>query len=1358
MFFTVVVINANMNNSHKRYKRFSFYLIIVIIIAVYLLTRLEPSVPYQFKDDPVYCVHNKAALPDPADSTEWTSAAAKLLYDKARLQLPCNVQSAYVGRTLYIRLHIAPEEIQRKLILPLAVPWDSKSNTTRTLVVKWSSADQQTFGKTKALLEPLGWGRKNCLARLNVTTPNLGFDTKTTGSQCYHGDMAITFRTSVSSADAQTTSTIDDYEIMLKSFVANPAHVGMFAAPSFNKIPGLEAPPEENKFSLVNISSDGLYRIKQETLNPDKNILCDEAGKQLALLSKGKQTYFFAQASSSPYSNTATYFVKPGKTPRPADKMASIKAKQATFLTTQTLAQKNFLFVKTDVFLSILDYQWVWHDFDAHQILNTTLTLPRSLAQKYVPVPCKLSFLTRETTASNELQRIKVGLGTFQTTVIIAHNTSSATFTVPPKILTNQNDFTLTAENADSGLLLDKIELGFPCVLADVQNSTATLKCLTGGKITVPKDMAVLRIVKNETDEFLQDGATIKTNDVLQISPLSMAKDATVTAPTKASLPVLNGNQTIFISHPSFIPTLTTYLDKTQEFDTPTPIVNTDLIYARYSHGIKTPTAIRDYLADLILTEKYPPLYAVLVGDCSLDYREVMANGIPDLLPSMSVKTADGSTGASDHYYADLCGNDMIADLFVSRLPFRTTEDLKNYLDKAALYSSGGFVTAKESVSSKLLFVADQEPEFENAVKELEKHVLPGFNKTTLNLSHYRWTDNWYYPDALANRKQLKTSPDATKDLLDKLNDGQALVAYFGHGSPNIWSNQRLWFGGGTENSDNLLLTNIAALPFLTAFSCNVGAIDYPLERWNICITEDMLCVKNGGIIGAYVPSGPNTSANHLRLAEQILDVMQTYSGTTINQDIALAEWRYIVQCDNNQQITALLPFYNVLGLGTITPNIKGNMEEVLTRPNRTAAQLLSITPASKQPLFSGKECTFDIELRNPTSLPIRPEITIDNDTLGAIGFLPYETISTSTQLQIPENTTIFTPTYTGVTPFSEQELPMIAATQGRHAELNAVLQAIDRNTDTNDFNARFAVLVMNFGTEQTGPMDLIIKEGDKAETMKIPSLFAAGQTHLIVNRPFDGKTPTKVTFELKNSENSKTLSSNEFTLDSNVFCDISITSATLIPDTISDGETYFIDTLVSNNGGTDATDINVSVFDTKDTSVPLLSRGTPRRVEPFKLKPGQSHRVLLRVDPFNNAGEATLELRAQTPSAELNLDNNTFTVPITVLTKFKLVPTGLTLEKNATQRALNLNAKVKNFGESPAYGVCVAFFEATDKGTPVNADKPLAVQFIRELPANSEAQATYVYPVSPNYKPGDPLRFTYEVYLKGSSQRVRPN
>jgi hypothetical protein len=79
--------------------------------------------------------------------------------------------------------------------------------------------------------------------------------------------------------------------------------------------------------------------------------------------------------------------------------------------------------------------------------------------------------------------------------------------------------------------------------------------------------------------------------------------------------------------------------------------------------------------------------------------------------------------------------------------------------------------------------------------------------------------------------KKLKVSPRATWLVRRAFERGTGAIYYFGHGSPNLWMDERVWFGGDSANSDNQLLAGTGFTPFVTTMTCNTGAIDYPIPR-----------------------------------------------------------------------------------------------------------------------------------------------------------------------------------------------------------------------------------------------------------------------------------------------------------------------------------------------------------------------------------------------------------------------------------------------------------------------------------------------------------------------------------------------
>ncbi|MBX7246284.1 MAG: hypothetical protein K1X53_12380 [Candidatus Sumerlaeaceae bacterium] len=371
----------------------------------------------------------------------------------------------------------------------------------------------------------------------------------------------------------------------------------------------------------------------------------------------------------------------------------------------------------------------------------------------------------------------------------------------------------------------------------------------------------------------------------------------------------------IIITHPAFEPAIQKFATWKQGQGYKVKVVTTTDIYEQFSAGQFTPVAIRQFLqyaaANWQGSAANPAgTFVLLVGDCTSAYKNDFHNSITNWLPSYTRQANPGSGDrfASDHWYTELFGDDLYGDALVGRLSVNNVRDLDTIISKSMAYASE---TTHGVWQNTLGFVADH-TEFEEAVLDTMRHAVPPrFFLKTVFVGEEPWIDNYYIPLDVAEGKRAKVSAAATGKIRDLFNNGAAIISYFGHGSPNIWSNERVWFGGDSENSDNLVLTNRDKLPIVFTMTCNSGAIDYPMPRWNVNISEDMLRVPNGGAIACYVPSGPGVTDQHKRFVAEIFPpLLNNQPGTFLAAPLLLGGWRYLA----GQNPTDLVQMFILLG------------------------------------------------------------------------------------------------------------------------------------------------------------------------------------------------------------------------------------------------------------------------------------------------------------------------------------------------------------------------------------------------------------------------------------------------------------
>lgn len=300
-------------------------------------------------------------------------------------------------------------------------------------------------------------------------------------------------------------------------------------------------------------------------------------------------------------------------------------------------------------------------------------------------------------------------------------------------------------------------------------------------------------------------------------------------------------------------------------------VVDVESIYNHYSGGLLDPAAIKRFVRDAVTRPGgAPPHTITLLGDCTNDYRGVARNSIANLVPTLSRRSSGFSSQdsyATDHWFSTVVGEDDLADALVSRISATTPEDAAAVVAKsrAARAPAGG--AWRRSVG----LVADNGESFVRVCDSIRlDETPPDVNPRAVYLPRLAFEDNFYIPPEALEGSVTKVSPVATRMIESLFEDGVAILGFFGHGSPNIWSDWRMWFGGDSPNSDNLRLTNGDRLPLVFNGTCNSGAIDYPLPKWNICISEDMLRQREGGALACFVPSGPGFTTSHEILSKAL--------------------------------------------------------------------------------------------------------------------------------------------------------------------------------------------------------------------------------------------------------------------------------------------------------------------------------------------------------------------------------------------------------------------------------------------------------------------------------------------------------
>lgn len=358
-----------------------------------------------------------------------------------------------------------------------------------------------------------------------------------------------------------------------------------------------------------------------------------------------------------------------------------------------------------------------------------------------------------------------------------------------------------------------------------------------------------------------------------------------------------NSAEYLIISHPDFIPALKALAEYRQSRGFVTKIVDVEAIYDEFNFGILSPIAIKKFLTKTLTDWKIRPEYVLLAGDSTSDYKNEARNDVKNFVPTYSYasKLGDQDKWASDHWYTTLLGEDEFPDIHLGRISVNNLKDAENIVNKILYYENNPLLGTWRTT---LGFVADNGAFDEEAEDLRKQHTPQSFSGKTVYLDDIPLEDNFYLDKLLVEKTRAKVSAVATARIYDLFQKGCVFMSFFGHGSPNIWTDERIWFGGDSPNSDNLHLTNLDRLSFVTNMTCNSGAIDYPVPKWNICITEDCMRQPKGGAIGLFVPSGPGFTSSHVKISSALLNVLFQDGIHRLGDAVTLSRSRYILAKD----------------------------------------------------------------------------------------------------------------------------------------------------------------------------------------------------------------------------------------------------------------------------------------------------------------------------------------------------------------------------------------------------------------------------------------------------------------------------
>lgn len=274
-----------------------------------------------------------------------------------------------------------------------------------------------------------------------------------------------------------------------------------------------------------------------------------------------------------------------------------------------------------------------------------------------------------------------------------------------------------------------------------------------------------------------------------------------------------------------------------------TEVVKIQDVFDEFSGGLYDPTAIRDFLKYTLGNWQQAPEFVLLFGDGDHDPKNILDSSDKNWIPTYQTTEFDEILNrTTDHWFTYIAGNDAVMDMAIGRIPVRSAQQAKDYVDKLVAYLAQPTFGIWRNT---LFFVAD-----DDLVNGAAQYIEQIHINDTEDLS-----DN-YTPQDFDIRKLYLTEfpgvqsasisgvrkPAATEALLRQINSGTLMVNYVGHGNPQLWAHERLL----NFTTDFVRIQNGARQAMWVAATCDFGRFDNPKEQ---SFSEEVLLAAGRGAI-----------------------------------------------------------------------------------------------------------------------------------------------------------------------------------------------------------------------------------------------------------------------------------------------------------------------------------------------------------------------------------------------------------------------------------------------------------------------------------------------------------------------------
>ena len=292
-----------------------------------------------------------------------------------------------------------------------------------------------------------------------------------------------------------------------------------------------------------------------------------------------------------------------------------------------------------------------------------------------------------------------------------------------------------------------------------------------------------------------------------------------------------NAADYIIITHKDFLKSVQLLASLHQSRGLRVKIVSVSDVYDEFDYGREEPHAIKSFLKHAYENWVFPaPAYVLLVGDATYDYRGYLKTESKNYVPTYPIITPFVET-ASDNWFAAFWGDDFLPDMFIGRLPAKTSAQADAMVEKIFNYQQN---PSEGNWRKNVIFIADN-PEpglpFEADTENLIENYLPkSYNATRVYLSQC-------LPDKAA----------CTRKIIEEIDSGGVILNFVGHGALLVWSKKEVFKSeqiASLKNEDRLL--------FAIMSTCLNGYFFNPEYE---CMAEEFIRAEGRGSVASWASS-----------------------------------------------------------------------------------------------------------------------------------------------------------------------------------------------------------------------------------------------------------------------------------------------------------------------------------------------------------------------------------------------------------------------------------------------------------------------------------------------------------------------